>query len=334
MASSAHGLVIRDLLALLSLLGDRFERRRIWSPAAVAIGLLLLKQAGRRQTYRTMLLTMTEHFSDALGWQRRPSAASFAQARTKLSDTECRAVLRTVIGHVDAAAGGRFEHPSGRRLVAIDSTRMVMPRTASTIRRFPRPGYAAGKRAHYPQALAVFAVDVTKRLPLDWVMLSTGHGERDGALRLAQDLRPGDIVVLDRGFPAQTFLRDLIDQRLDVVMRMVASEVNGWHEVVAFLATGLAEQEVDIRVGDNRTVRMRLVRRNFRPGRPRLHQQAQTMVILTTLLDEQVFPREEILRIYTARWGVETLLSTNPNLPELSEPELSRIGFTDVGVAA
>ena len=27
-------------------------------------------------------------------------------------------------------------------------------------------------------------------------------------------------------------------------------------------------------------------------------------------------------------------MSTHPNLPEVSEPELSRIGFTDVGVAA
>lgn len=308
MALSLRCHAVRDLLSLLTLLGDRFARRRMWSPAAVAMGLLLLKQAGRRHTYSTMLLTMTEHFSAALGWQRQPSVASFAQARTKLSEQQCRDVLHAVTAQVDATAGGRFEHPSGRRIVAIDSTRMVMPRTASTIRRFPRPGYGAGKRAHYPQALAVVAVDVMKRLPLDWVMLTTGHGERAGALRLAQGLRAGDVVVLDRGFPAQAFLRDLVDQRLDVVVRMATSEVNGWHEVRAFLDSGQAEQEVDVRVGDDRTVRMRLIRRNFRPGRPRLHQQAQTMVVLTTLLDQQAFPRDEILRIYTARWGVETLL--------------------------
>jgi non-heme chloroperoxidase len=31
---------------------------------------------------------------------------------------------------------------------------------------------------------------------------------------------------------------------------------------------------------------------------------------------------------------VARYMSTHPNLPEVSEPELSRIGFTDVGVAA
>lgn len=308
MASSSCCPVISDLLSLLTLLGDRFKRRRVWSPAAVAIGLLLLKQGGRRHTYGSMLLTMTEHFSAVFGWRRQPSEASFAQARGKLSQQQCRDVLGAVIAQVDATAGGRFAHPSGRRIVAIDSTRMVMPRTASTIRSFPRPGYGVGKRAHYPQALAVFAVDVMKRLPLDWVMLTKGHGEREGALKLARGLRPGDVVVLDRGFPAQAFLRNLIDQRLDVVVRMATSDVNSWHEVRAFLASGLREQEVDVRVGDDRTVRMRLIRRNFRPGRPRRHQQAETMVVLTTLLDQPGFSRDDILSIYTARWGVETLL--------------------------
>lgn len=299
---------IRHLLTLIHQLGDRFTRRRIWSPTAVAIGLLLLKQGGRHRSYATMLRMMNDHFAKELGWEERPSVASFAQARPKLSANKCRTLLSTVTAQVDATAGGRFIHPSGRRLVAIDSSRMVMARTASTVQRFPCPSGRDGVRVHNPQALAVFSVDVMKRLPLDWVLLTKGHGEREGAVHLAQGLRPRDIVIVDRGFPARAFLRDLLDLHLDVVVRMTTSEANAWPEVLAFLAAGHAEQEVSVRVADNRSVRMRLIRRNFRPGRPRAHQKAQTMVVLTTLCDLTVFPHDEILRIYTARWGVETLL--------------------------
>lgn len=299
---------LRVLLSLCTDLGDRFQRRRMWSPFTVAIGLLLLKQGGRKHTYAKMLHTMSTHFSSLVGWQRKPSPASFAYARSKLTSQQCHELLRSITARVEANAGGRFVHPSGRRLVAIDSTRMVMPRTRSTLQRYPRPGYRAGKRAHYPQALGVFAVDVMKRLPLDWTMLNKGHGEREGAVHLAQALHEGDIVIVDRGFPARAFLCDLIDRKLDVVVRMTTSEANAWPEVLDFLAANIDERDVDVRVDDSRLVRMRLIRRKFRPGRPRKHQKAETMVVLTTLVDAVLFPRDEILSIYTARWGVETLL--------------------------
>lgn len=295
-------------LSLIFDLGDRFVRRRIWSPASVAIALLLLKQGGRKRTYRTMLDDMARDFSSLLGWSRKPSAASFAYARSKLSSEQCHELLRAAVAKADAVAGSRFQHPSQRRIIAIDSTRMVMPRTQSTVQRFPRPGYRDGARAHYPQALAVFAVDVLKRLPLDWMMLSKGHGEREGAIHLARGLRQGDVVVLDRGFPARALLRDMLDQKLDVVVRMTTSDANAWPEVLAFFESNLDEQQVDVRVDEDRFVRMRLIRRKFRPGRPRKHQKAQTMVVLTTLMDEVAFSRDEILQIYTARWGIETLL--------------------------
>lgn len=319
---------VTHLLSLVAGLGDRFSRRRVWGPAAVAIGLLLLKQGGRHRSYATMLRIMEGHIARALGWDRMPSVSSFAQARGKLSEQQCRELLHAVTAQVDATAGGRFEHPSGRRLVAIDSTRLVMPRTTSTVQRFMRPCGRNAQRTHHPQALAVFAVDVTKRLPLNWVMLTKGHGEREGAVTLAQDLRAGDIVIVDRGFPARAFLGDLLVRRLDVVIRMTTSESNGWPEVLAFLASGDEQQEVDVRVSADCSVRMRLIRRNFRPGRPLRHQKAQTMVVLTTLLDHAQFPQDEILRIYTARWGVETLLRELKAQCEVERFHTrSRIGF-------
>jgi len=297
-----------NVVSLMLSLGQRFVRKRIWSPASVAIGLLLLKQGGRKRTYRKMIDDMTRDYSSLLGWERKPSAASFACARTKLSSEQCHELLRTVVAKSDALAPGRFQHPSGRRLIAIDSTRMVMPRTNSTVQRFPRPGYRGGERAHYPQALAVFAVDVMKRLPLDWVMMTKGHGEREGGLQLAKGFREGDVALMDRGFPARALLRELLDQKLDVVVRMTTNDANGWPEVLEFLAGDRDEQHVQVRLDNDRMVQTRLIRRKFRAGRPRKHQTAETMVVLTTLTDAQAFPRDEILRMYTARWGVETML--------------------------
>jgi hypothetical protein len=298
---------LRCLFAPLLALKDRFKRKRRWCPRSVAIGVLLLKRGGRRQSYESMLDTMKREFSDTFKWNRTPCEASFSQARSKLTAEVCHELLVAAVAKVDRAAGSRFQHSSGRRLIAIDGTRMVVPRTRSTALRYPRPGYSAGKRAHYPQALTVFAVDVMKRLPLDWVMLRKGRGEREGAIELAQRLQQRDILIVDRGFPGRSFVGDMIERKLDLVVRMTTSQTNAWPEVQAFLAADVDEQTVNVRVGEC-SVPMRLIRRKFRQGCPKKHQKAQTLVIMTTLLDHQVFPKAEIIRIYTARWGVETLL--------------------------
>jgi hypothetical protein len=257
-----------------------------------------------------LLKTFVQDTSAVLNWSRAPSLASLSKARRSLTVDACRQLVRQLIDRLSALTTKRHEHLSGRRIVGIDSTRIITPRTPETLRKLERPRAGAWLRSHYPQALVVMAVDVMRRMPIDWVLLPKKRGERIGARALADSLKVGDVAVMDRGFPARWLVGDLLQRQIDVVIRMTVTAANAWPEVLAFLKTGADEGFVDVGVGDGesqRVVRMRLIRRSFRPRQPRKKRKAQPLIVLTSLPAKD-FPHEEILRIYTARWGVETVL--------------------------
>jgi hypothetical protein len=302
---SSHEL-IRTFTSFLSHLEDRFERKRVWGPRSIFVALLWLTRPGAQSSYRKMLETIVDDTSAFLGWDEAPSAASFSKARRHLSVASCRALLASVIEKIAACSPERFRHPSGRRFIAFDGTQLLMPRVRQTMARFARPQANSWLVSHYPQAVTLIAVDLFRRMPLDWLLLKKGVGEREGIVNMLGILKRGDVAVLDRGFPSRDLLQLFVQLGVDVVMRMRAGATT-MNLVTDFLKTGKKSAVVPFDFKDGSIIGVRLVRRNFRVGRPRDGQKAQPMVVLTTLPKEQ-FSDDEIVKIYTARWGVETVI--------------------------
>lgn len=200
-----------------------------------------------------------------------------------------------------------FRHHHLRRFIAIDGVRLICPRTIETLRRLSRPRYSPWLLSHYPQALVVVAFDVIRRMPLEWALLPKGRGERAAMQPLLTTLRRGDVAILDRGFPARWLFRLLHDHGVDVVVRMTAAAQGAWPEVERFLRSQAQTAVVSCELDDGRSITVRLVRKSFRVGRPRKHQRAETMVILTTLLPRDGFEAKDIIDLYSRRWGIETL---------------------------
>lgn len=288
----------------------KFTRQRVWGPKSVFVALLLLTQARRRRDYRALLSTFVADTAHVLGWSRAPSLASLSKARRSLSVSNCRDVMRRLVERVSLHAPKRQCHASGRRFVGIDGTRFIVPRTKETLGKLDRPMAGAWLHSHYPQAMVIVAFDLFRRLPIDWALVAKGRHERSGAVKLIDSLSPGDVAVMDRGFPARWLLGLLTDHAIDIVVRMTVSEANAWPEVKLFLSSGQSDGVVQVTIGkgkEARLVPMRLIRRNFRPGRPRKGQKVQPLVILTTLPHSDGFDRDEILRLYSARWGIESV---------------------------
>jgi hypothetical protein len=298
---------IRFVHSTIGSLGERFARARMWSPRSVFIAVLLLTRARRRTTYREMMNTILADAAGFLDWARRPSLSSLSVARGKLDLASCRTILRLLSERLVSMIPKRVRHPSGRRFIALDGLRLIAPRSADTRAKLNEAKYSPWLASHCPQALCVVAVDLLRRLPLDFVLLPKGKGERLGAQQLADHVQPGDVAVMDRGFPARWLLTEFLGRKLDIVVRMVAAKAGSWPEVAAFIRSGKTEAIVDIALDRDHRARMRLIRRNFRPGRPRRGQKAETMVILTTLMPEDHFTRDDIIKLYTARWGIESI---------------------------
>ena len=297
---------IRFVAGTIAHLGTKFSRQRIWCPRSIFIAVLLLTRARRRTTYRSLMNTFLSDTAALLDWKRRPSLSSLSDARAKLGVDSCRMILRLLAERLATMTPKRFRHPSGRRFIGMDGVHFIAPRSDDTRRTLSPMKYNTWFASHCPQAFVVAAVDLLKRLPLDFVLLPKGCGERVGAPRLAEQFHPGDVAVMDRGFPARWLLGEFVDRQVDFVVRMTTAAANSWAEVADFLRSGKLEAIVPVRI-DGSMVPMRLIRRNFRRGRPRRGQVAETMVILTTLTTKNGFNRDAIIKLYAARWGIETV---------------------------
>jgi hypothetical protein len=297
---------LRFVNATLSNLASHSGRGGIWGARAIFVAVILLTRARRRTTYRSLMSSIVADTAAALGLSARPSVAGLSQARQRLDVDTCRAILRAVADRLAAMTPKRFLHPSGRRFIGIDGVRFATRRTKETVQRFQMMSASRWVHSHCPQAVVVVAVDLMRRLPLDFALLPKGSGERAGAAALLAHFRPGDVAVMDRGFPAKWLLQAFTKTQIDVVVRMT-SGMTAWAAVDAFLRSGMTEQAITLPCGkDGPIITGRLIRRNFRRGRPARGQKAETQVIFTTLPAAE-FDRSAVIDLYAARWGIETI---------------------------
>ncbi|MCB9871388.1 MAG: hypothetical protein H6837_16145 [Planctomycetes bacterium] len=97
------------------------------------------------------------------------------------------------------------------RQYAVDGCKINVKRSPELDREFGRPSGAYG----VPQVLASALVNVCSRTPVDVAV--RGHASVSGRFLLEEHLQflsPGDILVLDRGYPSYEMIRAL-DARVD-----------------------------------------------------------------------------------------------------------------------
>lgn len=291
-------------------LGDRFQRSACWSPTHVMTVLLLLKTPGQNFSYRSVLALADRMGSSLLSWPRVPTIGSMSKARAKLSVDQCWEFLTTVSAQVTRRLHQARHVWKGRRIVAVDGTSLVVPRSADTRKHFTCPkGGKSGQESHHPRALLVLALDVLRRVPVTYALGRKGEGERTLIRRMIDHFRPGDVVVMDRGFPSRELLLELTRRGIDVVMRVNADKASTWKEFRAFLSGKAKTADVTLELGrahERVTLRARLVERDRQRGRPRRGTKKERMVLLTTLRSDEGFTRAELVKLYGSRWGVET----------------------------
>jgi IS4 transposase len=296
--------VISTFLNLTQEFPDRILRLRRWSYGSVVVVLMLLTQPRRLCDYRSVLLTLKIDAPNLFVGQKTPSASSFSVARRKVPLEIMRWLLQQASTLARQAKTWRVK--GRRRFYAADMSSFVVPSSKELRRRCEQPKYNTWLHAHYPQAKVLVIFDVLRRVPIDFLLLAKRVGERAGLAALYDNFRPRDVLLLDRGYPARWLLRDLIERKIDVVVRMTAKKCGSFPEVIDFLASGERSSVITMRLDKGVTATVRLLRKNFRVGRPCRHQKVESMVILTTLPAKE-FDFNEIVGVYGKRWGIETL---------------------------
>lgn len=193
---------------------------------------------------------------------------------------------------------------NGMHLLAIDGTTVQLPRIDEISEHFgvwkPRNGEKC------PMARVSQMFDPLNKITMDAVIDSKDVGERELAAFHCLKLMPGDLLLLDRGYPAYWLFNLILSQDADFCARV---QLKRWKVVRKFYNSGKKEKIISIPVMPTSVkkcedmglkpvpLRLRLIRIELENGK--------TEILITSLLNKEDFPYEQFAGLYHLRWPVE-----------------------------
>lgn len=313
MAPARMQTVLTVLSHHISAIGARFLRRRCWTPERIMAGLIMLVSRPGITSIESLMPALAAAFD----LPSVPSDSTFVEARRKFArkfPSAMRDLWQRLVAQAVTAIPESRRMIGDKQWIAVDGTWAWAPHEAGNVARWGRPKSSAGKKLHYPQLLMVTALDVLTRVPLAATLLPHDGSERAGLRAFLDIFRPGTVLMADRGFPAKDLIVRIMAQGGDILWRMGTAEANSWNCVHGFLRDRAKPREaiVDLPTGavdaqgNPILIKIRLIRRVFKRGRPRRGQTRETMVLMTTLLDAQAWPIDRLIAMYERRWAIET----------------------------
>jgi hypothetical protein len=231
----------------------------------------------------------------ALPSEEPVSASAWCQARWKISIDLLQDLLHAAASTFADTYPELWEW-QGRRVFAVDGSKFNLARSEELDDHFGRPtsGYC-------PQATVSTLMNVSSGLPYDVRIAPYAWCERKLLLEHLEVLEPGDVVVLDRGYPSHEVLRAMIARGIDFLVRVPASHT---FEVIDWLRETKGD---DYRVileapkdapKDVEDIEVRVVRRTHPSGEGSFY---------ITSLRRAHFSPAVIAELYRKRWEAEEL---------------------------
>lgn len=179
-----------------------------------------------------------------------------------------------------------------------------MPHEAGVIDAFGVRRGKANQRA-VPMALASLYYDVLNQMVIDAQLCPSDTAERACIAAHLEQAREGDLILFDRGYPAFWLYALLASKQLAFCMR---AKTRLDSNIKAFLHSG--QRQARVTFTPNRLAESSCRERDL-PVDPiqlrliRVELGTQTEVLMTNLLDEQVYPVEDFAALYHQRWRIE-----------------------------
>jgi Transposase DDE domain len=252
---------------------------------------------GSRGGYRHLLDGFWDEarsFGASLPTPEPVSAPAFCKARRKLPPEVTRTLLHRAADAFEQRFGSRLRW-CGRRVFGVDGSRCNVRRSAELAERFTVPF-----GAHCPQILVTTLFDLVSKVPHDVVIAPYNSSEREQLVLLLDRVRPGDVVVLDRGYPSFEVLCILADAGIDFVMRVQLGST--FPAVERFVRSRDTDARISISsskdtpLKDRAPIEIRAIR---------IEQRGLGPTILLTSLKATEFGRRKIAALYHARWEIE-----------------------------
>ena len=234
-----------------------------------------------------------------------PGASAISQRRQQLGVMPLRRLFERVCQpRATQETPGAFAF--GLRLMAIDSTVEKVADTFANALTFGTPSNQHGTAA-YPQVRGIYLLECATHLIVDALFRPYRPHELQGAFALLRSIRPGMLVLQDRGFHAARLILLIRAMRAHVLGRLPSHVVPRYLRQLVdgtYLAYLYAEDDTGKQQGQPLLVRIIEYRLEDaqRPGHGELHR------LVTTLLNPRTVGAMDLILCYHERWEIETAI--------------------------
>ena len=221
--------------------------------------------------------------------QREVTAQAFSKARKGFSASVFRKLNTILLNLIEARM--RFPRWHGFRVVAADASKLQL---------FLKD--ATGRKVR--EAIAFMMYLPSAEMALDFELYAPEVSERQMLFEHLDRLRPDDLLVLDRGYPARWLVAVLLARGLHFCMRV---DDTGFAQVARFRQSGDTEAVVTLAPPSatdakdygcpREATQVRLIRVITPTGR--VH------ILMTSLLNAIDYPAADFGDLYHARWRIE-----------------------------
>jgi hypothetical protein len=285
---------------------DKASRRERDLPAHVVVYYVIALALYMQSSYRDVLRCLLE----GLHWLTDPSQpikvagkSGISQARTRLGWEPVRQLHDAVV-HPIATPATRGAWYRGRRLVSLDGSTLEVADERVNDRAFGRPAASRGSAA-FPQIRFAALVETGTHVLFGSEMAGCGTSEIALARSVLKSLKPGMLCLADRNFFSFELWTQARAKGADLLWRI---KKNARLPRATVLPDGSSLSRIDPTEQDRRhktqgvTVRVIDYRLEGVAGAEPLYR------LVTTLLDADQAPAEELAALYHERWEIETAL--------------------------
>ena len=192
----------------------------------------------------------------------------------------------------------------GFNLLVVDGSLIRLPRIKKIAEHFGAWHPTKGDKC--PMARASQLFDPLNRISVDAILSPKHIGERELAAQHFLKLLAGDLVLLDRGYPAYWLFNLILSLHANFCARI---SYKRWKIVKKFFNSGKQETIISLPVFPTsinmcremglelKPLKLRLIRINLPTG--------EVEILITSLIDKELYPYDIFAELYHERWFVE-----------------------------
>jgi hypothetical protein len=275
-------------------------------PAHVVIYYVIALALYMRSSYREVLRCLLE----GLQWMLDPSVqvkvagkSGISQARSRLGAAPLKKLYDAVVAPIaEKRTKGAWYRQW--KLVSLDGSTLDVADTAENDKAFGRPGASRGASA-YPKIRFVGLLESGTHVLWAACMGKYKTDEIQLATAVVPALRQGMLCLADRFFPGYKLWQKAAQTGADLLWRV---RQNARLEVDQRLADGSYLSRIYASTAHRRRQRQAMVVRVLEYRLPDVPGAETIYRLITTILDPQLAPAQELAALYHERWEIETTL--------------------------